>query len=95
MTQTMSRRTTGLWRLGLWGGIAAILAAPLIAMRFTDEVAWGAADFLFAGVLLVGAGLMFELIAWRTRSLRLRLLLGGLSLGAVLLIWADAAVGVF
>ena len=53
----------------LWAGLAALLLLPLIAMQFTREVAWDAADFAFAGVLLIGAGLIFELAAWRTKKL--------------------------
>jgi len=84
-----------LWRVGLWGLIAALLLLPLVAMQFTAEVVWDSADFAFAGLLLVGAGLLFELAARATRSLMWRLAVGaGLLLG-VLLVWADAAVGVF
>jgi len=84
-----------LWRVGLWGLIAALLLLPLVAMQFTTEVVWDSADFAFAGLLLVGAGLLFELAARATRSLMWRLAVGaGLLLG-VLLVWADAAVGVF
>ncbi|MFK0298817.1 hypothetical protein ACIQTU_06320 [Brevundimonas sp. NPDC090276] len=88
-------RTGGQWRLAMWGLIVALLLLPLIAMQFTHEVAWDAADFAFAGLLLVGAGLIFELAAWRTRKLAWRLGIGGALIFAVLLIWADAAVGVF
>ena len=84
-----------LWRVGLWGLIAALLLLPLVAMQFTTEVVWDGADFAFAGLLLVGAGLLFELVARAMRSLSWRLAVGaGLLLG-VLLVWADAAVGVF
>ena len=88
-------RRMPLWRPILWGGIAALLALPAIAMQFTREVAWGPEDFAFAAVLLIGAGVLFELAAWRIRDRTGRLVLAGLLLGAVLLIWADAAVGVF
>lgn len=94
MTTTIFR-TGGQWRLAMWGLIAALLLLPLIAMQFTREVAWDAADFAFAGVLLIGAGLIFELAAWRTKKLAWRLAIGGALVFAVLLIWADAAVGVF
>jgi hypothetical protein len=83
------------WRLARWGVIAAVLATPLVAMRFTGEVDWDAADFLFAGVLLGGAGLVFELAAWKVRDTGLRVAIGIVLLAAVLLLWADAAVGLF
>jgi hypothetical protein len=84
-----------LWRVGLWGGIAALLVLPLIAMQFTREVAWGPEDFAFAAILLVGAGALFELAAWKVRDLTGRLVLAAVLLGAVLLVWADGAVGIF
>lgn len=83
------------WRLAGWGLVAAVLLAPLIAMRFTSEVAWTATDFAFAGALLVGAGLLLELTLWKLRGLGGRLVVGGLVVAAVLLIWADGAVGLF
>ena len=98
MTEKMEidrgRRWAG-WTLARWGVIAAVLATPLVAMRFTDEVDWDAADFLFAGGLLGGAGLVFELAAWKIRDAGLRAAIGIAILAAVLLLWADAAVGLF
>jgi hypothetical protein len=83
------------WRVGLWGVIAALLLLPLVAMQFTREVAWDSADFAFAGVLLIGAGLLFELAARATKRLSWRLAIAAVLTLAVLIIWADAAVGVF
>ncbi|WP_295704750.1 hypothetical protein [uncultured Brevundimonas sp.] len=78
-----------------WSGVALVLLAPLIAMRFTDEVNWTAFDFAFAAVLLIGAGLLLELILWKARGAALRAGLALAVIAAVLLIWADGAVGVF
>lgn len=87
--------TVPLWRVALWGGIAALLVLPLVAMQFTAEVAWGPEDFAFAAILLVGAGALFELAAWKVRDLTGRLVLAAVLIGAVLLVWADGAVGIF
>jgi hypothetical protein len=95
MTKTADGPRVPLWRVLLWSAIAALLVLPLVAMQFTAEVDWGPEDFAFAGVLLIGAGAVFELAAWKVRDLTGRLVLGAVILGAVLLIWADAAVGVF
>ncbi|WP_420469893.1 MULTISPECIES: hypothetical protein [unclassified Brevundimonas] len=84
-----------LWRVALWGGIAALLVAPLIAMQVTRAVDWGAEDFAFAAILLVSAGALFELAAWKVRDLTGRLVLAAVLTGAVLLVWADGAVGIF
>ena len=80
-------------RLAGWGVIAAVLLAPVVAMRFT-EVNWTAFDFLIAGALLIGAGLALELVVWRVRSGRARIAIAIAVLAAVLLVWAQAAVGI-
>lgn len=52
------------WLTTAWtGAIAIILLTPLIAMQFTDEVNWTVSDFVFAGLILVGAGVAYELAA--------------------------------
>lgn len=79
----------------MWGAIAVLLALPAIAMQFTHEVAWGSEDFAFAALLLVGAGLIYELAVWKLLTARARWVAGAVIVLAVLGIWADAAVGVF
>lgn len=44
---------------------AFILLLPLGAMQFTDQVDWGVFDFVFAGALLGGAGLLLHALATR------------------------------
>ena len=95
MTKTDGGQRFPLWRVAMWGAIAAVLLAPAVAMQLSREVAWGPEDFTFAGVLLIGGGALFELAAWKLRSLTGRLIAAAVILGVVLLIWADAAVGVF
>ena len=73
---------------------ALILLLPLIAMRFTDEVVWNLADFAVAGVLLIGAGLTFELIARNAGSFAYRVAVGIAIAAALLLIWINLAVGI-
>ena len=79
----------------MWGAIAVILAIPTIAMQFTREVAWGPEDFAFAALLLVAAGLLYELAAWKLLTARARWIAGAVIVLVVLVIWADAAVGLF
>ncbi len=74
---------------------ALILLVPLVAMRFSDDVDWGAADFAIVGVLLVGAGLVFELGVRRVGNPTHRAILGLGLVGAVLLAWVELAVGIF
>ncbi|WP_412468014.1 hypothetical protein [Pedobacter sp. KLB.chiD] len=74
---------------------AGILAIPLIAMQFTDEVKWNLTDFIMAGALLLSTGIAIELVIrnlktgiWRTVILVFILLV-------LFLIWAELAVGIF
>jgi hypothetical protein len=82
------------WRIALWSVAALILLMPLIAMQFTDEVAWTAFDFVFAGALLLGVGLTFELAASRTGSITYRAGVAVALLAALLIIWSAGAVGI-
>jgi hypothetical protein len=79
----------------MWGGLALLLVAPLIAMRFTGEVRWGAEDFLAAAMLLAGLGAAVEIVM-RVVAVPLArtLLIGGAAVCALLL-WAEGAVGIF
>ncbi|MGV7209643.1 hypothetical protein ACLB1G_17500 [Oxalobacteraceae bacterium A2-2] len=73
----------------------AILLLPLAAMQFTREVDWQANDFVAAAVLLGGAGTVYVLAARLLRTGRQRLLAAALCALALLLAWAELAVGVF
>jgi hypothetical protein len=86
------RRGQG-WRIALWGGLAALLALPAVAMRFTSEVKWDETDFILMGVLLGGAGLLLELAVRRSSSWAYRAGFGLAVLAAFLTIWVNLAVG--
>lgn len=73
--------------------IAALLLVPLVAMRFNDQVAWDAADFLVGGVLLFGAGFVFELVARRAGTTANRAAIGLAVFTGLLLVWVNLAVG--
>ncbi len=74
--------------------VALILLVPLVAMQFTDEVDWDLFDFVFAGVLLFGAGLTYELIARKGGTVAYRVAVGVAVAAAVLLVWVNGAVGI-
>ena len=82
------------WRIIGWGGAAALLLVPLIAMQFTNEVNWTGSDFVFAGVMLGALGLGIELAVRASRRAAYRL--GALlALGAsFMLVWINGAVGI-
>ena len=85
----------GRWRLRAWGAVAALWLLPLVAMQMTDEVAWTVFDFAAFGALLLGAGLLFELMLWKVRSPVGRIAIGAAIAAAFLLLWAAGAVGIF
>ena len=72
-----------------------LLLIPLIAMQFTAEVNWNTADFFVAGVLLLGTGLLGDLIWRKVKNNKRKVLL---TLGLIvflLLLWAELGVGIF
>ena len=90
---TLTGRGSRGWRIAGWGAAVALLAVPFVAMRFTNEVNWTASDFLFAGVLFGMVGLVIELAVRRSTNWSFR---GGViaaALAGLLIIWANAAVG--
>lgn len=75
--------------------VAILLLIPFVAMQFTEEVNWSISDFIIAGVLLFGTGLVCELVLRLVKKLEYRLLICGAILLALLLIWIELAVGIF
>jgi hypothetical protein len=73
----------------------ALLIIPLIAMNFTNEVKWSIFDFIVAGVLLIGTGLVLEFILRKVKTTKNRILFGIALFIALFLIWAELAVGIF
>jgi len=73
---------------------ASILLLPLLAMQFTDEVAWGVFDFAVAGVLLVGTGLAYLLVARTAGNIAHRAAVGVALAAAFMLVFLVGAVGV-
>jgi hypothetical protein len=72
---------------------AFVLLIPLVAMQFTTEVNWTLSDFVVAGVLLFGAGLLFTLLARLGNNRPYRLAVGVAVAAGFLLVWANLAVG--
>lgn len=86
-------RRTNVWRMVGWGGAAALLLTPLVAMRFTGEVKWDGKDFIFAGVMLGGIGLCAEFLLRRSGDTAYRLAAALMLLMSFLLVWINLAVG--
>lgn len=74
-------------------GVVLILMIPLIAMQISDEVKWGAFDFVVMGALLFGTGLTYELISRKTGNLAYKAAVGIAIFTGFILIWGNLAVG--
>ena len=75
--------------------IVFLLLTPLMAMQFTNEVNWNLADFVVAGVLLLGTSLICEVVMRKVKETNHRIILCAAILVALLLIWIELAVGLF
>lgn len=64
-------------------------------MQFTDEVNWTSIDFIVAGGLLFGAGLISEIVMRKVKNINYKVILLGAILIFVILIWIELAVGIF
>ena len=99
MTQFMQTRAVLRWVLIT----AAVLAVPLLAMVLrigvpdpgsgTDGVNWGPMDFAVIGVLVLGAGLLYEYASTRAGTVAHRAAVGIAVATGLFLIWVNLAVG--
>lgn len=87
---TQNKRLTGIIIT-----VVILLLIPLIAMQFTEEVKWTLLDFVVAGILLLGTGLIFELVMKKVEKTKHRITICIAVLAGFLLIWAELAVGIF
>src|SRR5688572_6707106 len=70
----MSKQTKNLIYLALV--TASILMVPLVGMQFSDEVLWTLSDFVFAGTLIFGTGLLYQLATRMTGNAAYRTAVG-------------------
>lgn len=75
--------------------VGCILLVPLIAMQFTDEVVWTLSDFIIAGILLFGAGTIFNFAMIKIKNRNYKIIAGIAILLILFYIWAELAVGIF
>lgn len=87
---TKNKRLTGIVL-----AVALLLLIPLIAMQFTNEVTWTGSDFVTAGILLLGTGLLFEFVMRKIWNKNYQIGVLAVILIALFLIWAELAVGIF
>lgn len=66
--QAQKRGSSQGWRIAVWGGAAALILAPAVAGRLTDEMAWDRADFILVAIMLAAACGAWELAMRKTRN---------------------------
>ena len=81
--------------VGIFGVALLVLLLPLIAMKFSNEVNWSLFDFIIAGVLLFGMGIILDLILSKVNKIGYRIALVIALFILLILIWAELAVGIF
>jgi len=75
-------------------GTIFLLFIPLIAMQFSQEVAWTPADFLIAGTLLFITGSSYVMITQNAKHLAYKVAIGLMLFSILFLIWSNLAVGI-
>jgi hypothetical protein len=72
---------------------ALVLLVPLVGMLVSDGVDWGVFDFVFAGALVAGTGLLFELASRKPRHIAYRAAATAIAIAAIAIGEADDAPG--
>jgi hypothetical protein len=94
-TNTTLKTTTKQRLITTFAIIAIILAIPLVAMQFTNEVNWSLSDFMIMGALLSVTGLAIELVTRKVKSIQWRIAICLGILFLLFLVWAELAVSIF
>lgn len=96
MIPTVPQPPRSLARLRIlgWSALAALLAAPLVAMQVTREVAWSPFDFIVAAALLAVVGAAMEIAIRGRQTVSYRAAAAIALVGSVAMIWANLAVGI-
>lgn len=82
-------------RPAIWGGVAALMLLPVLAVRGVDGAAWDPpGDFVFLSILLTGVGVAYELALRVTDRGAYRAAVGIALAAALLSAWINLAVGI-
>ncbi|MFZ5954995.1 MAG: hypothetical protein ACOYT4_01095 [Nanoarchaeota archaeon] len=74
-------------RLGIW----AIVVTVILILPLLTKAPWTGSDFLFAGILLFGAGFVYEFTARKTENIKYRIAIGFAITIVLIFIWVIAA----
>jgi hypothetical protein len=73
---------------------ALILLLIFVSMQITDDMNWSVFDFVFAGAVIFGTGLTYQLVTRKAGTMAYRFAVGLALAAAFLLVWVNLAVGV-
>jgi hypothetical protein len=71
-----------------------LIAALLLLIPLLARWPWTIGDFIFAGILILGAGFGYELISRKTNNKTYKIAVGIAVITTFLLLWINAAVGI-
>jgi hypothetical protein len=71
----------------------ALVTALILLLPLLGQWAWDLADFVFAGALIFGTGLTYQLVARQGGTMAYRLAVGVALAAAFILVWMNLAVG--
>lgn len=95
MTDGTMRRGVPVWRIIGWGGAAALLSLPAIAMALRmPGVDWSPFDFIVMGAMMAITGGLIELLVRQKGDLAYRLGAAVAVVTGFLLVWVNLAVGI-
>lgn len=75
--------------------VVILLLIPFLAMQFTEEVNWTLFDFMAAGILLLGTGLICEFALRKIKETKYKILACIIVILLFLVVWIELAVGIF
>lgn len=87
-------RTKARGRVGLLGGIAALMIVPVVVLRAIHGYEWDPGDAVFLLILVSGIGLALEVAARVSDRIAYGAGLGLAILAGLLQIWVNLAVGI-
>jgi hypothetical protein len=80
-------------RLLAWGGAAALILLPLLALKAVDPTAWQNSDLPFAFIMVAAVGMAFELAVRTPLNWSRRAGACAAVATALMLVWGNLAVG--
>ncbi|MBW3632623.1 MAG: hypothetical protein KY456_06310 [Chloroflexi bacterium] len=66
----------------------------VLSMQITADMNWGLFDFVFAGAVIFGTGLTYQLVTRKGGNMAYRLAVGLALAATFILVWSNLAVGV-